>query len=375
MTEYKYREESSDVDDACSPSADIQELDIASATIRRLSQYGLQTEDVFPGIVMCVASHRANGVDTDAALSIAELLLEHGATAETYNRRNLTPLHYAQSNKMTRLLTDFASQQLVLRQKRQQRTRCDSSTSASSSHPAVPPVKALPGSKTCPNLSTTTTRPKQHSGPRMEKSEEERKIDKLLKSVADGDVEMVKFHLGWTSDSDDDDVDLTQRKLCHPLCQCDECQPLQKYFNPSSSGLHVNVRNDAGYSSLHVAAQCGRHALVELLLKRGADISAKTALHRYTPLHLACKCGRAEAAKSLLKYGAPVEAKDARGKTPLDLSLTSGNDQMSDIFYQNISVICPTTEPTEQKDRDSETTREGCCAGLCCRRNTKTPRG
>jgi len=54
MTEYKYREESSDVDDACSPSADIQELDIASATIRRLSQYGLQTEDVFPGIVMCV---------------------------------------------------------------------------------------------------------------------------------------------------------------------------------------------------------------------------------------------------------------------------------------------------------------------------------
>ena len=45
-----------------------------------------------------------------------------------------------------------------------------------------------------------------------------------------------------------------------------------------------------------------------------------------------------QAAKSLLKYGASIEVKDSRGKTPLDLALTSGNDRMSDIFYQNISV-------------------------------------
>lgn len=71
------------------------------------------------------------------AVSIAELLLEHGATAESYNRRHLTPLHYAQSNTMTRLLTDFASQQLVLRQQRQQYKRSDSSTSITISHVSV----------------------------------------------------------------------------------------------------------------------------------------------------------------------------------------------------------------------------------------------
>ena len=38
-------------------------------------------------------------------------------------------------------------------------------------------------------------------------------------------------------------------------------------------------------------------------------------------------------------------------------------------------VIRPTTEPAEQKDGDSETTWEVGSAGLCCRRNTTTPRG
>ena len=67
-----------------------------------------------------------------------------------------------------------------------------------------------------------------------------------------------------------------------------------QYYSPSASGLHVNVRNGAGYSPLHVAAQCGRDALVDLLMKRGADVHAKTALHRYTPLHLAYKHGMTE---------------------------------------------------------------------------------
>ena len=41
-----------------------------------------------------------------------------------------------------------------------------------------------------------------------------------------------KFHLGWTSESEEEDepseFDESQRKLCHPLCQCQKCRPLQR---------------------------------------------------------------------------------------------------------------------------------------------------
>ena len=59
----------------------------------------------------------------------------------------------------------------------------------------------------------------------------------MLRSVADGDILMMKHHLGWLSDSDfeDDDDDDTalppDSKLCHPLCQCSKCAMLQKVMH------------------------------------------------------------------------------------------------------------------------------------------------
>ncbi len=55
-------------------------------------------------------------------------------------------------------------------------------------------------------------------------------VEKLLRSVADGDILMVKYLLGWlndSDDSDDDDVD-ADAELCHPLCQCSKCATLQR---------------------------------------------------------------------------------------------------------------------------------------------------
>lgn len=40
----------------------------------------------------------------------------------------------------------------------------------------------------------------------------------------------MKVHLGWSvedDDEEDDGIDLRQQVLCHPLCQCAHCAPLQ----------------------------------------------------------------------------------------------------------------------------------------------------
>lgn len=40
----------------------------------------------------------------------------------------------------------------------------------------------------------------------------------------------MKVHLGWSVEDDDEEdngIDLRQQVLCHPLCQCAHCAPLQ----------------------------------------------------------------------------------------------------------------------------------------------------
>ena len=37
----------------------------------------------------------------------------------------------------------------------------------------------------------------------------------------------VRFHLGW-GEEEEEEEEVAEQKLCHPLCQCTKCRPLQK---------------------------------------------------------------------------------------------------------------------------------------------------
>ena len=60
----------------------------------------------------------------------------------------------------------------------------------------------------------------------------------------------------------------------------------------SPSGLHINITNSEGFSPLHVAAMYGHVTLVELFLKRGANVDARSSKRECTALHLACQNNR-----------------------------------------------------------------------------------
>jgi len=55
----------------------------------------------------------------------------------------------------------------------------------------------------------------------------DQEVYKLLVSVSDNDVQMVKFHLGWlnleTEYPEVADIDVTKMSVCHPLCGCEKC--------------------------------------------------------------------------------------------------------------------------------------------------------
>ncbi|XP_042336801.1 ankyrin repeat domain-containing protein 27 isoform X2 [Sceloporus undulatus] len=147
-----------------------------------------------------------------------------------------------------------------------------------------------------------------------------KEVDKLLRAVADGDLEMVRYLLEWVEDDLEDTEEAgsaEKLEFCHPLCQCSKCGLAQKkFFRVPSNGFGVNVTNQEGQTPLHIAALHGHDDLVTLLLKLGADVGAKDANHT-VPLHLACQNGHLEVVKCLIENNAKQNKKDIHGNTPL----------------------------------------------------------
>ncbi|XP_071612877.1 ankyrin repeat domain-containing protein 27 isoform X3 [Heliangelus exortis] len=165
-----------------------------------------------------------------------------------------------------------------------------------------------------------------------------KEVEKLLRAVADGDLEMVRYLLEWVEDDledEDDTANTSKPEFCHPLCQCSKCGPAQKKFGRiSASGLGVNVSNQDGFTPLHMAALHGHSELVSLLLKHGASVSAKNGKHA-VPLHLACQKGHFQVVKCLMDYDAKQNKKDIYGNTPLIYACLNGQYETTALLLQH----------------------------------------
>ena len=82
----------------------------------------------------------------------------------------------------------------------------------------------------------------------------------------------------------------------------------------------VDVYDEAGKASLHIAAENGHLDIVEYLLRNGAFINAKKKMG-ITPLHLAAIKGWSEIAALLVeKFDATVDTMSSAMRTPLHLA-------------------------------------------------------
>uniref|UniRef100_A0A672K7Z4 Ankyrin repeat domain 27 n=1 Tax=Sinocyclocheilus grahami TaxID=75366 RepID=A0A672K7Z4_SINGR len=169
-------------------------------------------------------------------------------------------------------------------------------------------------------------------------------VEKLLRAVADGDVQMVCYLLDWLDEEPEEEEDSVPVKteLCHPLCQCPSCEPAQKkaaHLQPD--GVGVNSSAD-GFIPLHVAALHGHTALVSLFTRHGANINARNN-QSATPLHLACQNSQIQVVSALLECNAKLNKKDQYGNTPLILACLKGNLEIATILSQKRTDRAATT--------------------------------
>ena len=111
-----------------------------------------------------------------------------------------------------------------------------------------------------------------------------------------------------------------------------------------AKGANVNIRTKNGQTPLHWAVNRNDHrgdkALVEFLLKHGADVNAKanrTSVdwEGWSPFHVACRNGNKTIVEMLLSKGANVNAKTDKGYTPLSLAKEKGHKEVVELLLKH----------------------------------------
>ncbi|KAM4733686.1 ankyrin repeat domain-containing protein 27 isoform 2-T2 [Anableps anableps] len=250
---------------------------------------------------------------------IIQVLLENGASTQILNKNKESPLQCALNSKILMLLK--------LTQNSHQRSRNDS--------PSCSPLASDCSSRRSSISSTSSM--SSEAKPEAERVRH-REVEKLLRAVADGDVEMMRYLLEWTDGEEDEGELRSESHLCHPLCQCPNCAPAQKLPVQLAGALGVNSCNADGFTPLHVAALHGHSSLAALLIRHGANVNVRTGQNA-TPLHLACQNSHVQVVRFLLECNAKLNKKDHYGNTPLIHACLCGNLETASILLQSNALV------------------------------------
>lgn len=106
-----------------------------------------------------------------------------------------------------------------------------------------------------------------------------REVEKFLRVVVDGDLEMVCYLLEWMEEDLEDVeeiVSVVDFEFCYFLCQCFKCVLVQKRLvKVFVSGFGVNVISQDGFFLLYVVVLYGWVDFIFFLLKYGVNVGVR----------------------------------------------------------------------------------------------------
>ena len=143
-------------------------------------------------------------------------------------------------------------------------------------------------------------------------------------------------------------------------CAAGEVERVERLLAEDASGM--SAYSGDGWTPLHLAAFFGHAKIVEMLLARDADVTARSRnANGNTPLHAALVGNHKLVAGLLIGRGADVNAADAAGWCPLHLAAANNNmdaiealvAQGADVSAGNGEGLTPLALATEKNYREA----------------------
>ncbi|GFG32780.1 hypothetical protein Cfor_06303 [Coptotermes formosanus] len=282
--------------------------------------------------------------------SIVQILLEYGGRPDVQNKRHLTPMDNAHNLHVSKLLVSVNK---TLPNSKPVRQDKESDNCADKGHTDIaaatkPPLDFTDESTRSSNGVMNKLRKKQW-GIHPQSTEQMKKVEKLLRAIALGDIRLACFYVGLdgpVSDSNDSEMGppSSVKSLCHPLCICEKCKPDVSDVSEDDSKLekdilNINICNSDGFTPLHIASMHGHTDMVRLLLDAGAWINVMTKTRGLTALHLACQNQCTETAKLLLQCGdCDIDIQDLVGNSALHYASVTGNARLVELILKHSPV-------------------------------------
>ncbi|XP_077838156.1 ankyrin repeat domain-containing protein 27 isoform X12 [Macaca mulatta] len=273
---------------------------------------------------------------------VIETLLQNGASTEIQNRLKETPLKCALNSK---ILSIMEAHHLSFERRQK-----------ASEAPVQSPQRSV---DSISQESSTSSFSSMSAGSRQEETKKDyREVEKLLRAVADGDLEMVRYLLEWTEEDledAEDTVSAADLEFCHPLCQCPKCAPAQKVVKCLlDSNAKPNKKDLSGNTPLIYACSGGHHEVAALLLQHGASINASNNKGN-TALHEAVIEKHVFVVELLLLHGASAQVLNKRQRTAVDCA--EQNSKIMELLQVVPSCVASLDDVAETDRREYVTVK------------------
>lgn len=104
----------------------------------------------------------------------------------------------------------------------------------------------------------------------------------------------------------------------------------------SSGRAMIEAKDESGYTPLHCAplARANCDVVMRLMIDKGANVDAREGTHS-TALHLAAEMGQIAQIELLLRHGADINAKNEAGRVPLAWAFSNKNKDVVEVTLEN----------------------------------------
>ena len=104
-----------------------------------------------------------------------------------------------------------------------------------------------------------------------------------------------------------------------------------EFLLKNGADVKLAARNAQKVTALHAGASRGGAEIVKMLLEAGADPNVEQE-RGFVPLHSAAANGNVAVVELLLNHGARANAKADDGKTPVDMAAEQGHEDLADML-------------------------------------------